>query len=309
MEKSHPFKATLWILFVIVMTFLGMELATRSHHYLKFGILQPLHEQAVFYDARVLEYSKKTGKPAPPTVESYSDEMIIFSGGSVAYGFGSPRESSPSKKIAFHMGSKVFDMSFPGKSLKQELEDLGKLKLFNKRVVLLSGFNDIYGIQTLNDLQNARKKIFSAVSFLQYSLFFQKSFQRLFLWHARREWNFAQICEGIRAQLKQLERTQKKLKFNFFLQPIISPEKILAGSESRILRRYAASFKEGLFERRKQLEFLLKEFRWIEIVDLQQAFEGSSQELFIDICHLNQKGNSLLASEIAQKIKPIRKTN
>jgi len=298
--------SALKIILILVLCLLGMEAATRLHHYLRFGLLRPIYQQAVFYDSWMLEYSRSLGELKAVKPSSYQGEKIILSGGSVAWGFGGSRDTSPARRLAFHMNAEVFDLSFPGKNLQEEIEDLSRITGKPERVILMSGFNDLFGIQSITRLRQARTRVFFILPFLQYSLFFQKSFQRIFLLWERGNRDFSKSCDGIKARLRELKAKEKDFQITLFLQPILKPEKSLKGKEKAIVKQYSNHFYQGVENRRKELIAMLNQFSWIHMIDLQPVFDMAGQEIFLDICHLNQRGNSLLVTEMAQKIKPLR---
>jgi len=293
----------LLLVFSVFLGLLLLEGLTRGHHYLRYRIKNPIHSSLVFYDADVLEMTRKGGEPISHPPPEAPGKTLVFSGGSVAWGFGAPQSSRIGLHLQKEMEVPVLDLSFPGKDLKLEIKDLLTLKPEAiEDIVFLSGFNDIYQVGLVATMQRRKMRWITRVPFLNDSLLFHKIFRRISLFSLRKNYSLQREISQIRKDLELLHKKFPNNRIHFFFQPILSAKKLLAGRETEINKFYNSRLNEALGSRRKALVQVLKSLSWLNFIDLQEPFDQAKEEVFLDICHLNEKGASLLGKLMVQEL-------
>lgn len=78
------------------------------------------------------------------------------------------------------------------------------------------------------------------------------------------------------------------------MQPYLSAVKTKTALETKSYEMYKNYLATDFLTRRQQLTTLLAQLPFLLLVDTQALFDTCHEELFIDPCHLNEKGVELV---------------
>jgi hypothetical protein len=293
----------LLLIFSVFLALLLVEGLTRCHHYLRYGIKNPIFSHTVFYDGFMLKSMQRDGvKIYPHPQPRQAKKVLVLSGGSVAWGFRAKKSARVGLLLQKKLGVPVLDLSFPGKDLKSEIKTLLNLKPKNIReIVFLSGFNDIFQIGLVEKMQKQKLSYITQAPFLNHSLFFHKVFERVVLYFLRTNYNSRMESSEIQAEMQGLYKQFPNQRISFFFQPMLSSNKVFGGRETEIFSFYRPRYNQGL-KQKQVLVRQLKSLAWLNYIDLQKSFDGIKEEVFLDICHLNAKGAAILGELMGDEL-------